>query len=457
MNHTEGASPPPPIPPADHKNAPTKPDAGGPLPLPPEGIPPSYPVHYGPTTVATIKELLRRIHDYLEAHTPARVINRRTGAEIVDVNRIDPDADLEKCAFRLICYEWGVICSGMLFASEVTSDPRFRDYAVRRLQLIAKWAPYFQKLVAANPRLGRDQLAFFPVIHPANLDDAGSLCTAMIKAHREGVGGRLRPCIDNYIGYICAKQFRLEDGTLARQRPLANSLWLDDLYMSVPALAQMGHLTGKRHYFDEAVKQVTQFAARMFNRRKGLYMHGWVAGLDVHPEYLWGRANGWALMAKTELLELLPIDHPGRASILDLLRAQIRGLAENQSGDGLWHQLLDRDDSYLETSASAIFVYGIARAINRGWIDVLAHGPMVQLGWNAVAAKVNPQGQVEGTCVGSGMAFDPAFYYYRPTSVFAAHGYGPTLLAGAEMINLAKSDRAVIHDGALHFGPHLAP
>jgi rhamnogalacturonyl hydrolase YesR len=310
--------------------------------------------------------------------------------------------------------------------------------------------------MAANPRLGRDRLAFFPVIHPANLDDAGSMCAAMIRAHREGVEGRLRPWIDNFIGYICAKQFRLEDGTLARQRPLANSLWLDDLYMSVPALAQMGHLTGERHYFDEAVKQVTQFAARMFNRRKGLYMHGWVAGMDVHPEYLWGRANGWALMAKTELLELLPTDHPGRAPILDLLREQIRGLAENQSGHGLWHQLLDRDDSYLETSASAIFVYGIARAINRGWIDVLAHGPMVQLGWNAVAAKVNLQGQVEGTCVGSGMAFDPAFYYYHPTSVLAAHGYGSILLAGAEMINLAKSDRAVIHDGALHFGPHLA-
>ena len=59
---------------------------------------------------------------------------------------------------------------------------------------------------------------------------------------------------------------------------------------------------------------------------------------------------------------------------------------------------------------------------------------MVQLAWNAVATKVNAQGQVEGTCVGTGMGFDPAFYYYRPTSVLAAHGYGPVLLAGAEMI-----------------------
>jgi unsaturated rhamnogalacturonyl hydrolase len=40
--------------------------------------------------------------------------------------------------------------------------------------------------------------------------------------------------------------------------------------------------------------------------------------------------------------------------------------------------------------------------------------------------------------LGTGMVFDPVFYYYRPTSVFAAHGYGPALLAGAEMINLMK-------------------
>ena len=57
-----------------------------------------------------------------------------------------------------------------------------------------------------------------------------------------------------------------------------------------------------------------------------------------------------------------------------------------------------------------------------------------QLGWNAVATKVNARGQVEDTCVGTGMAFDPAYYYHRPKSPYAQHGYGPVLLAGAEMI-----------------------
>ncbi len=247
------------------------------------------------------------------------------------------------------------------------------------------------------------------------------------------------PLIDNYIRYISTGQFRLKDGTLARKQPMPETLWLDDLYMSVPALAQMGKLTGQRRYYDDAAKQVLQFSDRMFVREKGLYMHGWVADMAVHPAFHWARANGWALMAMVELLEVLPENHPARPAVLDLLRAHIRALAACQSGTGMWHQLLDRSDSYLETSATSIYAYCIARAVNRGWIDSAAYGPMAQLAWNAVSTKVNGEGQVEGTCIGTGMAFDPAFYYYRPTSVFAAHGYGPVLLAGAEMVKLYRT------------------
>ena len=78
-----------------------------------------------------------------------------------------------------------------------------------------------------------------------------------------------------------------------------------------------------------------------------------------------------------------------------------------------------------------------------------AYGPMCLLAWNAIATKINIKGQVEGTCVGTGMAFDPAFYYHRPVNVFAAHGYGPVLLAGAEIINLLKGYTFQMNDSAI--------
>jgi rhamnogalacturonyl hydrolase YesR len=215
----------------------------------------------------------------------------------------------------------------------------------------------------------------------------------------------------------------------------------------------MGALTGDAAYFDDAVKQIAQFSARMFIPEIGLYRHGWVQEMEPHPAFHWARANGWAIIAMAELLDVLPDNHPGRAAVLEQYRAHARGLAAVQGGTGLWHQLLDRNDSYLETSASAMFVYAIGHGINRGWLDAKAYGPMVSLGWNAVAQQVNATGQVKGTCVGTGMGFDPMFYYYRPTHVLAAHGYGPVLLAGAEMITLrqGKGVDAVLHDGGIHF------
>ena len=219
--------------------------------------------------------------------------------------------------------------------------------------------------------------------------------------------------------------------------------------MSVPALAQMGKLTGDNKYYDDAVKQVLQFSRRMFNKDLQIYMHGWVEGMKVHPEFHWARANGWAFMAMVELLGVLPADHPGRAAVLEQFRAHLKGLAAYQSDRGFWHQLLDKNDSYLETSATAIYTYCIARAINRGWIDARTYGPMCLLAWDAVATRVNAQGQVEGTCVGTGMAFDPTFYYYRPISVYAAHGYGPVLLAGAEIINLLKRHVFEMNDSSI--------
>ena len=412
-------------------------------------IQPNYPVPYAPASVAEITAVLNRVRDYVETATPVRLVDSQSNEEITDFAKPNPNATIARGDFSLVGYEWGVTYAGMLLAGEATGDPKFTDYTARHLKFIVDVAPIFRAQLAAapppgqgqgsGPGLGRMGFGFRPVLTPGSLDDSGSICAAMIKAHRAGIGGDLRPLIDNYMNWISAKQYRLPDGTLARNYPMPNALWLDDLYMSVPALAQMGKLTGDRKYYDDAVKQILQFSERMFVKEKGLYMHGWIAGMNVHPAFLWARANGWAIMAMTELLEVLPGDHPGRAAVLDLYRAHVRGLANCQGGDGLWHQLLDRNDSYLETSASAMFAYCIARGINRGWIDPLAYGPMASLAWNAVAKKVTDKGQVEGTCVGTGMGFDPTFYYYRPASALAAHGYGPVLLAGAEMINLRKS------------------
>ncbi|MCX6238038.1 MAG: glycoside hydrolase family 88 protein [Bacteroidia bacterium] len=408
---------------------------------------PDYDTPYGKPEVKSITDVLERIYSYLDKTTYTALVNKDTQAEVTDYSKIDEKTIFKPGDFRLVSYEWGVTYAGMLNATEATGDPKYATYTKNRLKFLSEIQPWFVKLEQKQPQARH---ALVRVLHPGALDDCGAMCCAMIKTQQlAGFDGDLKPMINTFADYISNKEFRFSDGTLARNRPLPNSLWLDDLFMSVPALAQMGKYTGEKKYFDDAVKQVLQYSDRMFNKDKGLFMHGWILGMDEHPQFHWARANGWAVMTMVELLEVLPQNHEGRAKVLDLLRKHIRGLANYQTAKGFWHQLIDRNDSYLETSATAIYTYSIARAINRGYVDGSVYGPMVCLAWNAVASKVNDKGQVEGVCVGTGMGFDPAFYYYRPINVFAAHGYGPVLLAGAEMIQLIKTHKIEINDSAL--------
>lgn len=407
---------------------------------------PDYPVAYVIPTTANVKTVLDRVYHYLDSVTPPQFIDRRNGSLVTDITKPDTNIILKPGDFRLTSYEWGVVYSAMLQATEATGDNNYAAYTQKRMELMTQAAPGFKTLYQQFPR---NNNPLRQMINPKALDDAGAMCAAMIKLFRKTNNAALRPVIDNYANYIFTKEYRLKDGTLARNRPQPNTLWLDDLYMSIPALAQMGKLTGDNKYYDDAVQQVKLFSKRMFNTDLNIYMHGWVESMSVHPEFHWARANGWALMAMTELLDVLPVNHAGRKDVLEQFQAHVKGLMAYQTGKGFWHQLLDRNDTYLETSATAIYTYCVARGINNGWIDAKAYAPACLLGWSAVSTKVTVAGQVEGTCVGTGMAFDPAFYYYRPVNVFAAHGYGPVLLAGSEIINLLKQYNFEFNDSSI--------
>ena len=398
---------------------------------------PAYQNGYGVVTVDEVKQDMDRILHYLENNTPTRVVDSRTGTVITDYDKIDTNSQLERGAFRLASYEWGVTYSAMLSAFEATGDEAYKNYAYNRFNFLAEVAPYFRKLADEGKEIDPQMRQ---ILMPHALDDAGAVCASMIKAKLKDPGLKTDALIDNYFDFIINKEYRLPDGTFARIRPYKNSLWLDDMFMGIPSVALMGSYDKEKSqtYYEEAVKQVLQFADRMFVPEKGLFRHGWVEGMTDHPAFHWGRANGWAILTMCEVLDVLPENFAGRDKILDLLRAHVRGLAACQGKNGFWHQLLDRNDSYEETSATALYVYCMAHAINKGWIDAMAYGPVVTLGWHAVSSAINEKGQVEGVCVGTGMGFDPAFYYFRPVNVYAAHGYGPALWAGAEMIQLIR-------------------
>lgn len=377
-----------------------------------------------------VSEKLERILHFLEKATPDGIADAATGERVTDLRRIPERFVFTTGDFRPYSYEWGVTYSGMLRAARATGNAAFGEYVDVRMELLGRL------LSVVDERLGKNPEYLSPVngiVRPRVLDHCGALCAAMM---RSGQSRELRLYTDRILDFIRQGLYRLPDGTIARNKPYENILWLDDLYMSVPALCEAYRQTGSSEYVDDAIRQIVQFARRMQLPDSSLFMHSWVEAMDWHPAWCWGRANGWATLAMCDLLDVLPEDYPGRAEVLTIFRRHCAALVACQSGEGLWHQLLDRNDSYLESSATAMFVYGLAHGINQGWLDARAFGPAALLGWNALGAEINNMGQIEKVCVGTGVSYEPAYYYNRHVHPYAAHGFGPVLMAGSEILDL---------------------
>lgn len=398
---------------------------------------PNYEVPYVYPEVDEIKDVLNRIRLYYESSSEQKVIDRETGKEITNFSKLNKNAGVTNGFSSDWSYTHGVVLSAFDYIDDVTGDKKYFENNPKFYDFVVKNLPYFRKNAE---KFDSKSGGWREIIEMHALDHCGSIGAAMIKTYQKDKNEEYLELINIIADYISNKEVRLSDGTLARHRPQQLSIWADDIYMGVPFLANMGVLTGDNKYFDDAVKQILQMAERLYIPEKELFDHGWsVTSGDYDPRFYWGRANGWTLMAMAELLSVLPEDYKGRDEVLHLYRSMIRSLAGLQSGTGFWHNMLDKTDTYLETSCTAMFTFAIAKGINEGWINHV-YGPVALTGWNAIQTRVLENGAVDGTCEATTFAHDNTYYYNRGASTNATHGYGPVLYAGAEMIRLLQND-----------------
>jgi rhamnogalacturonyl hydrolase YesR len=138
------------------------------------------------------------------------------------------------------------------------------------------------------------------------------------------------------------------------------------------------------------------------------------------------------------LIEAMPENHPKRAELLRLLEKQIVGASRYQNANGMWNQLLDKSDSYDESSITAMYVYSIAKAVNNKWIDP-AYASIAKAAWKALKNnEITSDGRFTNVCVGTGISDDLPFYFNRPVGDNEKHGLGLIIDAAVEMMKLNK-------------------
>ena len=382
--------------------------------------------------------LVRRVADHIIQTTTFGFVNNKSGEKFSSLQGVAPSPDVKaESKFNKWQYVNGVLTIGMIQTAAVLKDNHYSDYSRKNFDLIFSNLDYFKKQYDA----GAKQVEYRPVLQIGSLDDCGAMSAGLLDVYAFDKKTVYMDYLLRVADYIMNRQVKFPDGTLARNNPRKMTIWADDLYMSVPFLARMGKLTGDNKYFDFAIRQVEQFNHYLYDSNTGLYFHCYYNDETLNGVAHWGRCNGWLAVAQTELLNNLPADHPKRPELLKFLLRQIVGFSRYQDTSGLWHQLLDKPDSYLESSVTGMFVYTVAHAVNQGWISP-RYISIAQNGWEGLAKEVTEDGQLLNVCIGTNIEENIRFYYDRPRETNDTHGLGAFLLAGTEMILAAGKQNA---------------
>ena len=262
------------------------------------------------------------------------------------------------------------------------------------------------------------------------------------------------------------KQPRTFDGGFWHKQRYTNQMWLDGIYMGAPFYAAMGRFSpNPQLVYNDVAKQIRLIDEHTYDAKTGLNYHGWDAA-KIQPwanpqtgcsSNFWGRAEGWYAMALVDVLDYFPTNHPARAQIIATLQKTAAGILKWQDAKtGLWWQVLDageRKGNYREATASAMFVYALAKGVNQGYLS-RDYIPAITKGYAGIVENlIKPAGEKSWTltqsCQVAGLGGSPSngkfrsgsFDYYvgEPIVKNDLKGVGPFILAGIELQKLSET------------------
>jgi unsaturated rhamnogalacturonyl hydrolase len=237
-----------------------------------------------------------------------------------------------------------------------------------------------------------------------------------------------------------------------------NQMWLDGLFMASPFYAEYGQTFGESAAFDDILAQVHLFQAHARDPKTGLLFHAWDESKEQRwanketgcSPHFWGRAMGWYVMALVDILDHFPQNHAGRPELISALSMALTAALKVQDTSGMWWQVLDlggKEGNYLESSATSMFVYALAKGVRMGYLPAEPFLAAARKGYEGMVKQkvtIDAQGQVflNGICSVAGLGGTPyrdgSFAYYISEKVVPNDfkGAGAFLLASLEIERL---------------------
>src|SRR5258708_32936124 len=141
----------------------------------------------------------------------------------------------------------------------------------------------------------------------------------------------------------------------------ASKIWIDSMYMAPPFLAVAG-------YLQEAVKQIEGMKRYLWDSEKKLYSHIWNDEKKIFERKdHWGVGNGWAAAGLVRVIKALPESMTvQRTDLIDALQQVIDGCLVYQRDDGVFHNVVDKPETFVEVNLAQMLAYSIYRSVKAG-------------------------------------------------------------------------------------------
>jgi rhamnogalacturonyl hydrolase YesR len=323
------------------------------------------------------KEVAMKIADRILNTTTYDFKNVKTGEEYNSVKGIPVNQDVKVVSkYTQWHYTNGVTNMALMELGNKLGDLKYEKYVLKNMNFVFNEGnlEFFRKQYDQAFKDGGweaiRKLSWHMIFRAKRLDDNGPMGASLIELQLKYPHKSFLNYINETASHLNYAEPRLVDGTIARIWPHENTIWADDAFMAISFLSRMGKLTGDSKYYDDAANQVLNYTRYLWCPEKSIYYHCYHTDNKEHGVAHWSRANGWVFMAQADLLAVLPKEHPLREELLRNFRQQASGVARYQGKNGLWHQLLDKEDSYEEITGTAMFVFGIASS---GFTSSISH------------------------------------------------------------------------------------
>ena len=314
---------------------------------------------------------------------------------------------------------------GLLRSSTVTGNVNQQKYFLDSVGLMAHYYDYIQYEIE---HLGIMPCFLQRSVKLDHLDPIGTIGINMAEYYFMTSDPQALNVLYALKDAITQKVPRDESGTINRGKVM----WSDDTFMSVPFLVRLGKVFSHEKYFDDAYTQIRTYFDKMYMDDKGVFSHIYYRDEEAQSKVCWGRGNGWVVWAMCEFLDIVPETYKNYHSVVAMFKQMIKGVCKFQDKSGMWHNLLDMEESFIETSCSCMFLYGLLRGYNKKILDNEVV-PNIEAAYKGICERaIDEQGNVFGVCKGSGCSKDWKMYEALVTVTNDDHGTGIMIAALCE-------------------------